>query len=98
MKGMQYNAALMIIVVVAVLFVIALVIGVPLINFANAMDADITFSEFCYYWGYGNYAEGYGEPVERGGRIYGCPAGCTEYPNHCPSSDIQECKRLCEGV
>jgi hypothetical protein len=110
MKGMEFKAILVIIVVVAIVFIAVLIAFIPGFAFGENMKTQTSFRDFCLFWSLNGYKEGNGQPVERSSVIYGCPSGCADYPNYCPSAignplggslteeEVERCRNICRGV
>jgi len=88
---MEYKVILAVILMVIVISVIVTIAILPGFVYGKESSTQVSFREFCIFWSLNGYYEGYGQPVERKGVLYGCPAGCNPtvppfLKNYCPDA------------
>jgi hypothetical protein len=101
MKGMEFSAILTLLLVVAIIFIVAVVVINPGVTFGKNVDTQIGFRDFCFFWSLNGYKEGLGQEVIRDSKSYGYP------DDYCPSAlgklyistpeEVESCKNVCRG-
>jgi hypothetical protein len=104
MKGMEFSAILTLLLVVAIIFIVAVVVINPGVTFGKNVDTQIGFRDFCFFWSLNGYKEkGSNDHIIRNEIDYGTPNDL----DHCPSAlgkplgitndDVESCINICRG-
>jgi len=93
MKGIETRILLEIIVAILILIILFIIVVNPSLVFGKQTGEQTSFRQFCFHWSILGYPTTKDE-IEIGKYNY----SISEYCKNAGTSDIDACKKLCEGL